>query len=145
MRARAKVDLLFWVVLLIPIPAILWPMFLEETAGAQGILISAALLYGLFVLWLTLGSYYALEDAYLHIKILFIHQKIPYEQIASVRLAKNLLSSMALSVRRIEIKEKNKGALRGTTYIAPQDLEGFYEALKVRLPHLKEKKVDVDV
>ena len=144
MQARVKVDGLFWVIFLVPIPFILWPVFIGGTE-VLWLLLGIAGLYGMFVLWLTFGSYYALEAEYLLIKVLFIRQKIRYENIASVRLARNILSSMAFSINRIEIKEKHKGALRGTTYISPQDREQFYDALQARIPHLKEKRGDFDV
>ena len=143
MRVRVHVDLLYWIIFLVPIPFILWPIFLGGTE-VLGLLVGITSLYGLFVLWLTFGSYYALEEEYLRIKVMFIRQKIRYENIKSIRLTRNLLSSMAFSMNRIEIKEKSKGMLRGTTYISPQDREGFYEALKARIPSLQEKKVILD-
>lgn len=54
--------------------------------------------------------------------------------IKSIKKVKNLLSSVALSSDRIEIKEKNKNYFIGTTYISPKDKDEFYEELKMRCP-----------
>ena len=37
---------------------------------------------------------------------------------------------MAMTVNRIEIKEHDKGYIRGTTFIGPKDREEFFDELK---------------
>jgi hypothetical protein len=47
-----------------------------------------------------------------------------------------LLSSMALSSRRIEIRQHGKGYLTGTTMISPVNREEFLRELVRRCPNL---------
>lgn len=81
-----------------------------------------------------LNTYYVFEEEHLLCMVGFFPLKIRYENIKSIKKVKNLLSSVALSSDRIEIKEKNKNYFIGTTYISPKDKDEFYEELKMRCP-----------
>jgi hypothetical protein len=58
-------------------------------------------------------------------------------QIRSLRLSENMLSSMALSRQRIEIRQHGKGYIMGTTMISPVEREWFLEELRQRCPNLE--------
>lgn len=80
------------------------------------------------------NTYYVLEEEYLLCMVGFFPQKIRYEKIKSIKKVRNMLSSAALSIDRIEIKEKNKNYFIGTTYISPKEKDEFFEELKDRCP-----------
>ena len=84
----------------------------------------------LVMLWILLGSYYELREDLLFMRLGPFFGRIKYENIKSLELKKNWLSSMALSAYRIEIREHNKGYLRGTTMISPVNREEFLDELK---------------
>jgi len=87
-----------------------------------------------FLLSMLYNTYYIFEEQYLKCVVGGFPQKIYYENIKSIKKTRNLLSSAALSVDRIEIKEKYKGFIRGTTYISPKEKDEFFEELKIRCP-----------
>ncbi len=82
------------------------------------------------LLWIYFGSYFEFKETYLLCRMGPFFEKIEYEKIKSIKLSENMLSSMALSRERIEIKQHGKGFVLGTTYISPENREEFYNELK---------------
>lgn len=78
------------------------------------------------------NTYYVFEDDYLKCVLGVFPQKIYYQNIKSLKKTRNFLSSAALSAERIEIKEKNKGYIMGTTYISPKNRDEFFDELRKR-------------
>ena len=78
------------------------------------------------------NTYYVFEDDYLKCVLGVFPQKIYYKNIKSLKKTRNFLSSAALSAKRIEIKEKNKGYIMGTTYISPKNRDEFFDELRMR-------------
>jgi hypothetical protein len=103
------------------------------------IILIMALPASLFLAWLYFGTYYVFGDEVLICRSGPFTEKIPYTQIKSLRLCENLMSSMALSRERIEIKQHGKGYITGTTYISPVNREHFLSELTQRCHHLDEK------
>ena len=129
MRVKVKIDL--WVAI------VLWLSNAIFVALAFVIPYTDLWVYVVFVfpiliimLWILLGSYYELREDLLFMKIGSIVGRIKYENIKSLELKTNLLSSMALSIHRIEIKEHNKGYFMGTTQISPVNREDFIKELR---------------
>lgn len=91
----------------------------------------------ILIIWIMLGSYYELREDLLFMRIGPFFSRIKYDNIKSVSLKTNWLSSMAMSKDRIEIKEHNKSYLRGTTMISPVNREEFLETLKQYCYNLK--------
>jgi hypothetical protein len=91
----------------------------------------------ILMLWILFGSYYELREDLLFLKIGPFFGRIKYENIKSLELKNNWLSSMALSYHRIEIKEHKKGYIMGTTMISPINREEFLEELKRRCYNLE--------
>ena len=89
-----------------------------------------------FLLLLLFCTYYELRENYIYIRAGLLVYKIKYENIASLKLSENFLSSAALSRKRIEIREKGKGFITGTTYISPINREEFFEEFKKRCKNL---------
>lgn len=135
MRYKANVDRWFKIILISPlIILLLIPYIIEGTIDVISWI--TFFIVAILVLWLLLGSHYTLKEDHLLIVMVFIRQRIKYEDIQSVKLTKNLYSSMALSLERIEIKKHNAGFYRRATYISPENREQFYEQLIARCPHL---------
>lgn len=131
LRMRTKID--WWIgVLLVGamIGMVLTILLAPDDERLIGILIGVPM----FVLIgsIVFGTYYELREEMLYIRCGPFFERIPYEKIESVKLSTGFLSSMALSVKRIEIRQKGKGFILGTTYISPVEREVFYEALKIR-------------
>ena len=129
MRVKVKIDL--WVAI------VLWLSNAIFVALAFAIPYTDLWVYVVFVfpiliimLWILLGSYYELREDLLFMKIGPFFGRIKYENIKSLELKTNLLSSMALSIHRIEIKEHNKGYFMGTTQISPVNREDFIKELR---------------
>lgn len=136
MRAKSKIDL--WLILLIwaAICTLLASMLVipqnEKLIGYSVGAVSLA-----FILWIYFGTYYELKDDYLYCRSGPFFEKIPYEKIKSVKLSQNLLSSMALSAKRIEIRQHGKGYFTGTTYISPISREEFMAELMRRCKNIQ--------
>lgn len=133
MRHYSKIDLwihlLIWgTILLSAIPIVLSEssdLMIMLTVFAPIIILMMVLLY---------QTYYIFEDDYLKVVVGGFPQKIYYTNIKSIRKTRNFLSSAALSADRIEIREKNKGFIRGTTYISPKNKDEFFEELRQHCP-----------
>lgn len=89
------------------------------------------------LLWITFKTYYQLTETHLICKSGPFKEKIAYEQIASLALKENFLSSMALSTKRIEIKRHKGNVFTKTTYISPVDREQFLDELQYYCKNLK--------
>lgn len=94
----------------------------------------------IIISWIMLGSYYELREDLLFMKLGPFFGRIKYQNIKSLALKENWLSSMAMSRERIEIKEHKKGRLMGTTYISPVNREEFLEELKRRCYNLEKNE-----
>ena len=77
---------------------------------------------------------YTLLESQLLIRFGLFRYRINYQDIRSVKKTFNLLSSPALSQKRIEI-QYSKGI--GFTLISPNDIESFVKDLSIKCPHLK--------
>ncbi|MBS4031481.1 MAG: PH domain-containing protein [Clostridiales bacterium] len=92
----------------------------------------------LFLAWIYFGTYYELHEDYLLCKSGPFREKIRYDNIKSLKLSRNLLASMALSSKRIEIRQHGKNYITGTTLISPENREEFLAELKSRCKNLEE-------
>ena len=70
-----------------------------------------------------------LEDK-LQIRVGFFLKNIEYADIKEVKIAKNIISSRATSVKRIGIRTKEKSGRYNYTYISPENQEEFLNELK---------------
>lgn len=92
-----------------------------------------------FLIWIYFDTYYELRENYLYCRSGPFFEKIYYDKIKSARLSENLLSSMALSRKRIEIRQHGKGYITGTTFISPIDRDEFLWELKNKCKCLEER------
>lgn len=136
MRVKSKIDcwfnILIWLIVFIMlVNIILVPQSEKVTAYAVGIPMI------LFVFWIYFGTYYEFRDEYLYCRSGPFSEKIAYENIRSIKLSRNMLSSMALSIDRIQIKQHGKGYITGTTFISPLNREEFMKELISRCKKLE--------
>jgi uncharacterized membrane protein YdbT with pleckstrin-like domain len=136
MRVNSKIDL--WVAI------ILWGGILIMAGTITSLYGQAIISYAIglpviaLLLWIYFGTYYELKDEYLYCRCGPFSEKIAYPKIKSVKLSRNMLSSMALSLDRIEIKQHGKGYVLGTTYISPENREQFMNELISRCKNLNQ-------
>lgn len=136
MRVKSAIDwwmnIIIWTVIIVIEVGIFASPENERVPGLiVGYLISA------FILWIYFGTYYEFREDYLYCKCGPLFEKIAYDKIKSVRLSRNILSSMALSTKRIEIKQHGKGYIMGTTFISPENREEFMKELRKRCRNLE--------
>lgn len=105
-----------------------------------GLSIVAALI--IILLSFLLGTYYELRKDHLYCRCGFMTEKIPYKNIKYAILCENRTPSMALSCKRIEVRQHNNrrgpylsdedDRLLNITYISPKNREEFLEELLKR-------------
>lgn len=137
-RIKAKRDLpitLFIILIL----AVFLMSILIVPLNERFVILMLVIPVTIFLGWLYFGTHYVFENKVLICKSGPFREKIPYEKIKSLKLCENFMSSMALSRKRIEIKQHGKGYISGTTYISPVDRHEFLLELKNRCPNLDEQ------
>ena len=135
MRVRSAIDWWCGAIILGVAVALLISAAVAQRQDRLGIL-AAVLPVVAFLLWTILGTYYEFRDEYLFCRSGPFFERIPYDKIKSARLTRNLLSSMALSSLRIEIRQHGKGYFTGTTMISPVNREEFLRELLRRCRNL---------
>jgi len=98
---------------------------------------AAVMIMEALLLWVRFGSYYELREDCLYCRSGPFVEKIRYDQIKSVRLCENSVSSMALSAKSIEIRQYCKVYLLGITMISPVNREEFFRQLLMRCGNLQ--------
>jgi len=136
MRYKNKVD--WWIALIIVAVVFgYFPIVLVMPQDEQWIILLTMGVMAVITLPFLYG-YVELTDEELICRLGYIRYKVPYDKIKSVRLTTSFLSSMAMTTKRIEIREHNKSYIRGTTHIGPVDREEVYEELLRRCHYLEE-------
>lgn len=137
MRIKSAVDNWYKIfiggTILIILGSVFWIPPEERTFALAVLLVVPGLL-----LWITLSTYYEFREEYLYCRCGLFFEKIPYEKIKSAKLCRNFLSSMALSSKRIEIRQHGRGYITGTTMISPVNREAFLQELLARCANLQE-------
>ncbi len=141
MKYKMKIDL--W------IRIILWgcilmfiPMYFAVEPSEIWVLALSTFIMALFIIPLFSASYELTEDEVV-IKFYIFKQRIKYDNIKAIRKCKNWHSSSAMSYHRVEIKEHNKGFLRGTTYVSPSDRDDFFSHLKLKCRNLEIQETNI--
>lgn len=134
MRVKSEVDRWFQILIYSIIVIIFTSLAMAPKEAILGI--TSAFLVTTFLLWILWGTYYEMREEYLFCKSGPFFEKIPYENIKSASLCQNRFSSMALSSKRIEIRQYGKGYILGTTMISPLNREEFLQQLLTRCNNL---------
>lgn len=131
-KYRSKIDLWYKVVIFLTIALMASCMF--WVSGIDFIALGGIfIVISIFLLFILFHTNYTLHDDYIDIWAGILHTKIKYDDIATVSYSTNIYSSAALSKDRIEIKEKDKGFILGTTYISPVEKEEVYNILNSKI------------
>ncbi len=128
MRVKSKID--FWLKIIIfglVLIMLVSMMIVPQNEKIIGYLVGVPMIC--FMLWIYFGTYYEFRDEYLYCRSGPFFERIIYDEIKSVKLSQNMLSSMALSTKRIEIRQHGKGYITGTTFISPMNREEFMKEL----------------
>lgn len=136
-KYKSKVDLWIAIILiLIVVLGLFWIIdsifFSPSTKDSIGLGISGILMILSVIIFIPVN--YTLLESQLLIRFGLFRHRINYRDIKSVKRTFNVLSSPALSLKRIEI-QYSKGI--GFTLISPNDIESFVKDLSVKCPHLK--------
>jgi hypothetical protein len=99
------------------------------------LVVPAVLMIGILYTTIYQASY-AFQSDYLELRLGLMTEKIKYHEIKSIRLVRNLASSMAVTYEKIEIRQHGKGYITGTTYCSSADPASFIEELKARCDNL---------
>jgi uncharacterized membrane protein YdbT with pleckstrin-like domain len=134
MRVKSKIDL--WIAIVIWAGIVIMAGTILTQSDQTVVAYAVGLPVIVFLLWIYYGTYYELRDEYLYCRCGPFSEKIAYPKIKSVRLSQSMLSSMALSLDRIEIKQHGKGFFLGTTYISPENRDQFMAELISRCNNL---------
>lgn len=134
MKYKMKTDLwiriLLWGIILMFVPFFFFVPPEEIWILGLTTFIMAVIIIPLF------SASYELNEEEILIMFYFFKQRIKYDNIKSIKKCSNWRSSAAMSHERIEIKEHNKGFVRGTTYISPMDRDEFFSNLKLKCRNL---------
>lgn len=136
MRIQSKID--WWVKIALwgaIIIMIIVMIMIPQQEKIIGFAVGIPMIF--LLLWIYFGSYYEFRGTYLLCKVGPYYEKIEYDKIKSIKQSKNMLSSMALSTERIEIKQHGKGYIMGTTFISPVNREEFVIELKSRCRNIE--------
>ncbi len=136
MRVNSKIDL--WIAIILWGGILIMAGTVTSLHGQTIINYAIGLPVIALLLWIYFGTYYELRNEYLYCRCGPFSEKIPYPKIKSVKLSRNMLSSMALSLDRIEVKQHGKGYVIGTTFISPENREQFMNELISRCKNLSQ-------
>ncbi len=138
MRVKSAIDIWLSILIWITVAILLFSIALTQPNDR---LIGYVFVFPIlvFIMWLYFGTYYEFREDYLYCRSGPIFEKIPYDKIKSLKLSKNMFSSMALSRKRIEIKQHGKGYIMGTTFISPINREEFLEELVKKCANLEKE------
>ena len=138
MRVKSEVDGWIRLILgLVLVAIVVGLMYIPQNERPMGY--TVGFLTILLLLWIYFGTYYEFRDAYLYCRSGPFFKRIPYASIKSIRRSLSIFSSLALSTKRIEIKQHGRGFILGTTYISPVNRSAFFAELRNRCKFAKRK------
>ncbi len=141
MRVQSAVDVKSHLVIFSAI-AFVGAAFLYLTAGAGfsavelAVGVGAILASSAFLLWILTGTYYVLYEDCLYCKSGPFSEVILFDDIRYLGLSDNFEASMALSSRRIVIRQYDEAY----TMISPRCRERFLTHLKARCRYLEDDR-----
>ena len=136
MRFEGKVSWWFYAIIIgvaaFLIPLIIVSACVEPNAAALITTLAVFLAVESFCFSIVLHNYVELQNEALLIVFGFIKKKIPYRDILLISTTRDVSSSLAASLDRIEVKYKNKSAVM----ISVVDKEGFFNKMKEYHPDM---------
>lgn len=136
MRVRSEVDVPVSILIWSSVALVLFSLVLIPSEGrVLSVLVGLPVAAGLA--WIYFGTYYELKPDHLYCRSGPFVERIPYDRIKSIALKNSMASSMALSRRRIEIRQHGKNYVAGTTLVSPVKREEFMRELISRCSNLQ--------
>ncbi len=136
MKVKSEIDLWFQLIVGTTVIFMIGSSLLIPL-NERWMMLIVAIPMTVFLLSLLLNTWYELRDDHLYCVSGPFRERIYYDKIKQVKLTENILSSMALSRKRIEIRQHKKNYFMGTTMISPINREEFYVQLKRRCRNLQ--------
>jgi len=124
---------LLWLIIAVCVASAVYLFYTDISIGALIIQEAMFLILVAFCLSILRNTYYVLKDDHLFIRSGWFRWRTPYEEIEEVRPTRKIWSSAALSMDRLYIRHR-KAQL--SSYISPEDKEGFMRDLASRAPDL---------
>ncbi len=140
MRVKSAIDRWIMVVLLLALASSVSGIFTATDDERLLVGLISGLAAGL-VVWILRETYYELKEDHLFCRSGPITVRVPYDQVRSVHLSESLRSSLALSLRRIEIIWHDQAGHSKTVLISPENREEFLLLLLEKCPHIQNKQV----
>jgi hypothetical protein len=108
---------------------------IEDTPNTEEKIVSSLLsiLLPIFILWIWFTTYYVIDEKHLIVRFGPFKKTVPLHSIKSVKKIMNPLSSLALSLKRLEIVYGQYHSV----LISPKNRDEFIEVLSKRCPHAK--------
>ena len=129
MRFRSKIGVEMLVIIGITVGAAAYGFIDDHTVAGLGVL---AVFCGYFI-FMMINTIYRIENGFLHIRCGLWKKKIAVSGIRRIETSRNLVSSPAMSLDRLEIfYDKFESVV-----ISPKDKIGFVKALKIAQPNLE--------
>lgn len=136
MRFPSRKDrwlaVIIWFSIILIVICGLAPFFAEEIPDSVTIIL-LIIMWGMaaLMIWMWMGTYYVLEDDHLLIRFGPVSKRLPYAKIRKINQTRSVLSSFALSTRRLEIRYNRFDLV----YISPEEEDRMLELLRERCPH----------
>ncbi len=124
---------LLWLIIVICVASAVYLFYLDISVAALIIQESLFLILVAFCLSILRNTYYVLEDDHVFIRSGWFRWRTPYDEIEEVRPTRQFWSSAALSMDRLHIRHRRA---RLSSFISPEDKEGFMRDLASRSPDL---------
>ncbi|SCZ11744.1 PH domain-containing protein [Alkaliphilus peptidifermentans] len=132
MKYKGKVDLWWWMVLITVNGLICWILIDPEKTNINPLFVIMILgICDIFMLHMTFKNYVLLSESSMNIVLGVFKMTIRYEEVLTVKKTKNPLSSMALSLDRLEIRSR-----KNIVFISVKNREEFINDLSSRNPKI---------
>lgn len=136
MKERSKIDLVHALALTIVVGISLYGVIKADADTHFVMYVVLFLLNGFLISLFVLNSY-ELKAKTIVIRFGPMKESIYYDRIRELSIVENYWSSMALSKKRIKIRQFYKDTFITNTYISPRNFDEFYKQLKKRCKHLE--------
>lgn len=132
---RSKIDRWAWLCLLV-VPVLMWFTAFDMPWWYAVFIcggLTALCLIGLF------GCWYEIDGVYLVVYMFFRPTRLPINKVKSVRKTTGILSTAAMSTKRVSISFIDRSVLKSYAplEISPKDRDGFMAQLKLVNPDIE--------
>lgn len=134
MRYDHKID--WWIAIMMLAPIVMFLPLIPLVPSEERYILWLSLFVTAGLIFPFFYGYIELNEDNMIIRLGVFKQTIYYDNITGLKQTKNLISSMAMTTKRIEIIQQHKSNLLRKTYIGPKDREEVMDELLRRCKHL---------